>query len=299
MNNILKREYIVKHRNHRGWYYTFECDKCQTIETKQYHKNKWTCLCKRCSKGGLTTEEFIVKSKELYADKYSYKKTVYISTNDKLIITCKLHGDIQIRAGDHLYPKPNKINGGCKKCAIDNITKACTLSLDRWENRLLEYPLLSLVSYTDLGYHKPITLNCKLHGYFDTTFGAINQKTKGVKYICKQCSNQSHQIQSVRSNLKGTSATLYLVYIPHIDMYKLGVTTQPLYERLSPYEFETILDKSFEYEQAINIEHIIHTQLNDLKYKGSAKLLREGNTELYKINILGKVIEIINRDLVE
>lgn len=82
-------------------------------------------------------------------------------------------------------------------------------------------------------------------------------------------------------------------------MYKLGVTTQPLYERLSPYEFETILDKSFEYEQAINIEHIIHTQLNDLKYKGSAKLLREGNTELYKINILGKVIEIINRDLVE
>lgn len=300
MNNILKREYIVKHRNHRRWYYTFECDKCQTIETKSYQKSTWTCLCKHCSKGGLSTKEFITKSKELYKDKYNYEKTNYISSNHKVIMTCKQHGDFQIRAGDHLYPKKGNINGGCRKCQIEKTIETCTLSLDTWKERLLQYPLLSLVSYTNIGYHKPVTLNCKLHGNFETTFGILQQKTTGVKYICKQCAfNKNHKKQPIRDNLKGTLSKLYFVYMSEIDMYKLGVTIQSLKERLSPYNFDVINIWELEYEKAINIEHTIHTELENFRYKGVLKLIREGNTELYKINILDKIIEIINRDLIE
>ena len=40
------------------------------------------------------TENFIKKSNEIHNNSYSYLKTVYVNYDkDKVIITCKLHGD--------------------------------------------------------------------------------------------------------------------------------------------------------------------------------------------------------------
>lgn len=60
------------------------------------------------------TENFIKKSNEIHNNTYSYLKTVYVSYDkDKVIITCKLHGDFLQRPSDHLRGK------GCKVCGIN------------------------------------------------------------------------------------------------------------------------------------------------------------------------------------
>jgi hypothetical protein len=69
--------------------------------------------CKMCANEGnrLTNEEFIQKSKEIHGDKYEYNKTNYTLSKNKVIITCKEHGDFEISANTHL-----SATGGCSKC---------------------------------------------------------------------------------------------------------------------------------------------------------------------------------------
>jgi hypothetical protein len=39
----------------------------------------------------LDTEEFIIKSVEIWQNKYDYSKTKYIDSNTKVIVICKKH----------------------------------------------------------------------------------------------------------------------------------------------------------------------------------------------------------------
>ncbi len=57
------------------------------------------------------TEYFINQAKELYNERYEYKKTIYIKNHKKVIITCMTHGDFEITPGNFLQSK------SCKKCA--------------------------------------------------------------------------------------------------------------------------------------------------------------------------------------
>ena len=60
--------------------------------------------------GRSSTQEFIAKAVLKHGDKYDYSKTVYTKAHDKVIITCKTHGDFEQVAYYHL-------NGnGCRVC---------------------------------------------------------------------------------------------------------------------------------------------------------------------------------------
>lgn len=53
--------------------------------------------CSRCARNvRLTTEEFILRAKQVHGDKYTYSNTVYISGHNKVTITCPKHGDFTI-----------------------------------------------------------------------------------------------------------------------------------------------------------------------------------------------------------
>ena len=70
--------------------------------------------CSACSgKKRLTTEQFIEKAKKVHFDKYDYTKTVYISSNKELCITCPKHGDFLKKPNHHLYGTQN----GCPRCS--------------------------------------------------------------------------------------------------------------------------------------------------------------------------------------
>jgi hypothetical protein len=72
------------------------CSICSKIKMSTYKRS--------------TTKEFIEKSKKIHGDKYDYSKVEYITSRDKVIITCKIHGDFFQSPSNHL------IGFDCNKC---------------------------------------------------------------------------------------------------------------------------------------------------------------------------------------
>lgn len=60
-----------------------------------------------------STVGFIVKSKKIHGDKYSYSNVIYKNTKMKVIITCGLHGDFEQSPCNHMKGK------GCPSCAVN------------------------------------------------------------------------------------------------------------------------------------------------------------------------------------
>lgn len=70
--------------------------------------------CEKCiGRLVIDTESFINQSKEIYKNLYNYEKTVYLKSNEKVIIICKKHGDFLIRPSDHIGIH----QVGCQKCS--------------------------------------------------------------------------------------------------------------------------------------------------------------------------------------
>lgn len=106
----------------------------------------------------LTQDQFISKSREIHGDTYDYTKTEYNLSKDKVIITCKIHGDFEQKASAHL--KGNR----CIKCSRLShrlsqqyfLTKSLEIHGDKYD--------YSQVVYNT--YYVPIKLICKVHGEF-------------------------------------------------------------------------------------------------------------------------------------
>lgn len=64
------------------------------------------------------TKYFIFLANKIHNNLYSYKKSIYRHDKEKLIVTCKIHGDF--------YPQPsNHLNGsGCPHCKTKGYTKS-------------------------------------------------------------------------------------------------------------------------------------------------------------------------------
>lgn len=87
-------------------------DKYGIIVTKPYYllKNRPSSVKLALDKTAYTINRF----KELFIDSYFYDKFVYISNSTKSTITCKIHGDFEQSADNHLK------GHGCYKCNIKN-----------------------------------------------------------------------------------------------------------------------------------------------------------------------------------
>lgn len=256
---------------------TFTCVNCDKTSSKWYVAKTWDCKCEHCKKGGYTIQDFLNKVKEIHGETYCYSKVVYENKRTPVTIICKEHGEFSQRPAEHFE------GHGCNKCG--NITIGNKQLLDKtiWLERILKYPLISFIDENQIiSYHQTVDLTCNIHGNFTTTLGSIGVLT----YLCSECARVSHQFQSVRPSLIGQQATLYYVYLPTIDMYKLGVTINPIKTRLHGLEYEVLLEQQIEYYQGLKIEHELHTELKDFRYQGTKRLLSiGGNTELYKTDI--------------
>lgn len=74
--------------------------------------------CKNAASGQAkrtTTHDFILRSKVVHNNKYTYEQTEYGKGNkDGVIITCPIHGTFVQRPNDHLAGR------GCQSCAVEN-----------------------------------------------------------------------------------------------------------------------------------------------------------------------------------
>lgn len=115
----------------------------------------------------MTTEEFIEKAKIVHHNYFSYEKTVYKNSNEKVIVTCPLHGDFEVKANNHL----NGVN--CKVCQENGIKHMTTK--------------LKLVNKSTKSYSTEEFINkCKqkygdIYNYDKTIY--VNNRTK----VCITC----------------------------------------------------------------------------------------------------------------
>lgn len=113
--------------------------------------------CPKCANKDKTTEEFIDECRQIHGDKYDYSKTVYKGSKNKIVVTCKEHGDFLIEASKHLC------GCGCKKCSnkfVDDtysfIERSKLIHGDKYDYSKAEYTKSS----------EKVTVICPRHGEF-------------------------------------------------------------------------------------------------------------------------------------
>ncbi len=106
----------------------------------------------------LTTEQFIEKAKKVHRDKYSYELTEYVKSHNKVIITCKDHGDFLQKPNSHL-------NGyGCAECA--GTKKLTSESFKKRAKKIHKNKYdYSLVEYKNA--NTKVKIICLKHGEFE------------------------------------------------------------------------------------------------------------------------------------
>lgn len=226
-----------------------------------------------------TTEIFMERSIKAHQDKFDYSNIVYKDCKTKVAIYCKAH-DI------HFEQRPeNHWNGaGCPQCrkektaeklhslfkfsTEDFIRKAKDIHGDKYTYDKVKYTLNAV----------PVVITCPTHGDFEQR---PNDHTSGKKG-CSLCSKTGFD--------KNKPATLYYLSVNNGQAFKIGITNRSVFSRFNNCDLEKIkIIKEWEYplgKYAYKAEQAIIKLYKEYKYEGTP-LLETGNSELFKIDVLG------------
>lgn len=89
----------------------------------------------------VTTEDFIIKAKEIHGDKYDYSKVQYVNSSTKVEIICPKHGSFWQTPNNHLSRKRGcpECNGGIRLTKEKFIEKANKLHNFKYNYSKVEY----------------------------------------------------------------------------------------------------------------------------------------------------------------
>lgn len=144
-----------------------------------------TCAREKTSVIGerLTRDEFIKKAKIVHGEKYKYDKVTYTNNKTIVIIICKIHGEFEQKAGNHLLGR------GCHDCACQvTCNNLCNLE-SSYESDFIKNSTLKfgdkynfdLIKYVNAT--SKVTLKCKCGHIFDVA-PEIHLKNKES---CSKC----------------------------------------------------------------------------------------------------------------
>ena len=149
--------------------------------------------CPRCGKTGKYNQETFVKTAIYkYQNRYSYLKTVYTTSKEKICITCPKHGDFWQKAADHLY------GYGCNRCAVEECHNSQRSNTNEFVKKAQKFSE-NRFTYEKVNYvnnHTKVIISCIIHGDFEQT---PNVHLSGVG--CPRC-NASKGELSIESWLK-------------------------------------------------------------------------------------------------
>lgn len=224
--------------------------------------------CRKCfdENRTLTTEQFIKKAKLVHGDKYDYSKICYVGTNDKVIITCKKHGDFKQSPNTHTK------GSGCSKCSnINKIKKSPFTSEEFIEKATVKHN--DLYSYGKVDYinsQTRVTITCSIHGDF---------KQKPNAHLtgegCPKCGKESHWRRSdYVKKANGRICTFYTIrcFNEEESFYKIGITMRSIKKRYyniktMPYAYEIISEIFGEAEFIWNLEKEEKRKLKGFSYQ--------------------------------
>ena len=168
------------------------------------HLNGYNCP--KCSKEGIThkitpnqkinastkkitQEEFIRRATEMYGDVYDFSKSVYVKSCDKVVVTCRKHGDFEIT--------PNHLFGGrgCPQCGgnkrmttKDFIRKAHAVHGEKFKYDKTDYR----------STHENVVITCPKHGDFEQA--PSNHLSGQGCPICNQSKLESEIMEFLKSH---------------------------------------------------------------------------------------------------
>ena len=154
----------------------------------------------------ITTEEFILRSKNVHESKYDYSKTTYVNPDTPLIITCERHGDFSQLPFNHLY------GHGCPKCSVEKSHQNTRKTLDsfiqdakRIHNDIYDY---SKVNY--INSKTKVEIVCKEHGSFWQVPNS-HLRSRGCPECAKtaRLNNKTHDTESFIKAAIDTHGNLY------------------------------------------------------------------------------------------
>ena len=179
--------------------------------------------CPRCSRDSLsfTTEEFIKKAVDIHGNDYTYPRTKYTGSNNKVIINCPIHGAFEQKAASHLEGKK------CKKCSNNllSINTRSTLKEFIRKARLIHDDKYDYSKVIYVNKRTKIIIVCPTHGEFlQTPEGHLN--SRGC-YRCSESHGEKHistilnkyNIRYIREYKIPEYRYKYDFYLPDYDIY--------------------------------------------------------------------------------
>lgn len=249
MNKLIKREFLqVKPEDTRKrWFATMQCQQCNKEFTIREKTNRTHLInpCESCSKKNIAYSKFIQKSKQKHGDKFDYSlvtKDNYVNLFTPVDIICKSHGVFKQKPKDHV----SKTNGKlcCPSCIQEFNKIHNKRSIDSWKEELYnKHPHITFVSHGNADSNREkCTLTCSYHGEFTVALADI----KNSKYLCSFCA-QDHNSWGGRFRRIDIPGLLYHIFIPTLNMWKLGVTSTTVKERFRqfPYDYIIVWERSF------------------------------------------------------
>lgn len=144
--------------------------------------------CPECAKqkmghNKLSKDEFVVRAKDIFWDKFDYSKVEYKGMHVPVIIICPTHGDFEILPNSFL-----RSQHGCPKCGWESAANMRKLSFDEFvlraniiHGKKYAYPLCEYKTTDD-----KIQIICPIHGIFEQSMRS-HLNGRG----CPHC-NESH-----------------------------------------------------------------------------------------------------------
>lgn len=240
----------------------------------------------------ITTEIFIKRARAIHGDKYDYRKTVYKSINERVVITCPVHGDFEKIASHHLYRKV-----GCVKCKPNPTGKEHFVkkSIDVFGKDAFDYSLI-----TDYHSQEKQKLICRKHGLVFEQLPNNHYKGKRSCPECKRkirkesCKNNGGWSHGHWASIKGEHKVYAILCEMDGERFvKIGKTLNPIVKRFNkgagktlPYNYKTIfvIKSGYKPRELSILEKKIHSELKGWSYTPRRKF--HGSTECFSINVL-------------
>lgn len=136
-----------------------------------------------------TTTEWILKAKEVHGEKYTYNKSIYVTSVLPIVVTCVTHGDF------NTIPRDILTGQGCAQCGLESTKAKLRADPIEWMRKAKEIHK-GVYDYSNCVYTNASTrvnLSCKAHGNFTVN---PRQHLKGTG--CPECTSTRYSKISIK-----------------------------------------------------------------------------------------------------
>lgn len=233
---------VANHLNGKGCKYCYYASKKRVKQIKTTTKKDKQVKTKGIK--AISDEEFIKKCQKIHNNKYGYEKTKFIKSNEKIIITCKIHGDFEQTREVH------KKGRGCFLCYKEKTKKEKTYTTEIFIKKA-EIKHSHRYTYNKTVYvnaEGKVIITCKTHGDFEQI--ACNHLLgRGCILCAKEVTKQQggYTRSEFIKKANGRECTFYTLkcFNDTEEFYKIGRTVNSVKVRYCnkksmPYNYEIV-----------------------------------------------------------